>query len=541
MTTTLVLVAWMVVAAPPAAGPEPLAVEPDLVRLGQDVRFLADDALEGRGMGSPGLDVAAAYHEAAFRAAGLVPFESDGFRQRFSLAASLPDPRGSLELVAGDTRVSLRRLEQMVVVTHDPGAGAEVSAPVVYAGYFLDAPEHAWDDLKGLDVRGKVLLVEAGEPDSRPGGLFDGPDLTWHGRWVSKFDRAARLGAAGILIVHDDTGAGYGWDVVRNGWSREDFFVADDPTCALGVMGWVQGPAATTALQAFGHDRAALKAAAERRDFRPVALGATAVVRQAPTFRTVEAQNVVGLLPTSAPEAQGRYVVVSAHYDHMGVGPVVEGAPAADRIFNGAIDNCSASAGMLELARVLAPQRERLKVNVVFLAATAEEEGLLGSAWFVRHLPVPTTAILANLNFEMTTVWGPTDDVYAIGARHSDLEDVARKAAASLGLTLIPERDGEKGYAFRSDQLSFHRAGIPGAWLHEGVRPAPGNPLDVPALRRAYEQDDYHHPSDQVQDDWDLRGTAQIVAWAARMVDELGRRAEPPRFAPESPFARPSF
>ena len=530
--------ALLMLAAPSLA--EPLVVTPDLARLAMDVRFLSDDALEGRAVGSPGIEVAAAYHEAAFRALGLEPWLPEGYRQRFTLRAAQPDAAGTLEIAAGDRRVALDRPRRMVVVTRDPAA-REVTGDLVYAGYFIDAPEQGWDDLKGLDVRGRVLLVEAGEPDARPGGLFDGPDLTWHGRWVHKFDRAARLGAAGILIVHDEAGAGYGWDVVKTGWSREDLFTADDPTAHLGFMGWMTGDAAREVLAATGHDREALRTAAGERAFRPVALGGTATVRQAPAFREVQASNVVGVLRATSARARDRTIVVSAHFDHIGALPAPsddQGPAPTDRVFNGAVDNGSASAALLELARVLAPLRDRLNANVVFLAATAEEAGLLGSTWFVRHLPVPTEQVLANVNFEMTNVWGRTKDVYAIGARHSDLEEVGRRAAASLGLTLIPERDGEKGFAFRSDQLSFHRAGIPGAWLHEGLVPAPGNRLDVAAKRGDYEKNHYHHVSDEVRSDWDLSGTAQMVEWAAAIVDELGRRREPVRFSPESPFVR---
>ncbi|MBM4352606.1 MAG: M28 family peptidase [Deltaproteobacteria bacterium] len=594
-----------------AAGPAQSPARVDKAALEVDIRYLADDSLEGRGLGSPGLEAAAAYHEKIYRELGLEPFGGPSFRQPFSLVGSLPSPDTSIVVREGNgkgkrkdevggrgkgegkgevdgsgkgkgkgegrTETRERKLawqEDMVVVTHRRDAPAVVEAEAVYAGHFIEAPERGWDDVKGTDLAGKVLIVEINEPENRPGGLFDGTAMTWYGRWGYKFEHAARLGALGVLIIHDDVGAGYGWKVVRNGWSQEELFFAGAPTEKLAFMGWVTGGAGDRILALAGKDRSKLRVGAETRDFRPVPLGVTVRVKQAPSFRQADVANVVGLLRSPRKEAEGRYVVVSAHFDHMGMqtsppesstgpprgddAPTRAGGPGSpataagtpegaktpapvDRIYNGAVDNCSASAAMLATARTLAAHREELLVNVVFLAATAEEDGLLGSGWFVSHLPVPSSQVLANVNFEMTNVWGRTLDAYCISARHSDMEEICRQAAALEGMDLIEERDGEKGYPFRSDQHSFVKAGIPGVWLHEGVKSAPGAKHDVAARRVEYERNHYHQVTDNVRDDWDLEGTVQAVEWAVSIVEVLGRWKGVPGFAPESPFQRPAI
>ena len=540
----------------------------DQAALEADIRFLADDSLAGRALGSPGLDAAAGYHEKIFRELGMVPFSGEGFYQQFSLVGSLPSPDSAIVIASSPaaqrttsapSELSLRWQDDMVVVTHRRDVPALVEAEAVYAGHFVDAPELEWDDVKGTDLAGKVLIVEINEPDNRPGGMFEGTAMTWYGRWGYKFEHAARLGAAGVLIIHDDVGAGYGWPVVRNGWSREELFAAGASTEKLAFLGWVTGPVGDRILEMAGKERTAMRAAAQTREFRTVPLGLNVRVAQSPSFRQIAVSNVVGMLKSPRAEAENRYVVLSAHYDHIGVDTsrarpsgelsgqrpqdAADGEGGAstgveDRVYNGAVDNCSASAALLATARVLAARREDLDVNVVFLAATAEEDGLLGSDWFVNHLPVPRAHLLANVNFEMTNVWGRTLDAYCISARHSDMEPICREAAELAGMELIDERDGEKGYPFRSDQHSFVKAGIPGVWLHEGVRSAPGAKYDVAARRVDYEKNHYHQVTDNIRNDWDLEGTVQTVEWAVRLVEVLGRWEGVPGFGPRSPFQR---
>jgi hypothetical protein len=294
-----------------------------------------------------------------------------------------------------------------------------------------------------------LLLVEVNEPRNYPDGIFDGEDMTYYGRWTYKFEKASELGAAGIFSIHNTKRASYGWGAVRNSRSSE-IFLADKKN-NLYFQGWIHGEVADRALKAAGFDREELLARAETKEFEPVFLGLKARIRQKPVFRSVIAENVAGVVRGRAGEGEGRYIILSAHYDHLGRDTTKEG----DQIYNGAIENCSGSACLLALARYYAQKPKKLDVNLVFLAPSAEEEGLLGSEFFVRHLPFPKSSVLGNLDFQMALVWGETEDMYAIGGKHSELDDYCRQAAENLGLRYIPERLGELDCFFRSDQLSL--------------------------------------------------------------------------------------
>jgi len=497
------------------------------------IRFLSDDLLEGRAVGSQGLAIAALYQENHFRSLGLEPVFQGSYRQPFVLKGSQPDSEAGLEIFSDDANIQYKIYDDFVVNSHREDCPEGVEGELVYCGYLIQAPERNWDDLKGADLKGKVLLVEVNEPGNYPDGIFDGEDMTYYGRWTYKFEKASELGATGILIIHNTKGASYGWEVVRNSWSGESFFLPDKET-GLFFQGWLHKKAAVRALNAAGYDWKELVARAEKEDFRPVLLDLKVRVRQRPAFRSVATENVAGLLKGKHKDSKARFIILSAHYDHLGKDPDKE----EDRIYNGAVDNCSATASILALARYYAQQPEELKVNLVFLAATAEEEGLLGSDYFARHLPFPESSVLANFNFEMTNVWGETEDVYAIGAKHSDLDDFCQKAAENLGLNFIPERGGNFGFFFRSDQLSFARAGIPAVWLHEGLTSKGKDKDYILEKRKEYQKFKYHRVSDEIEEDWDLRGTVQITQWAQEIISLLSKTEDLPRFKESSSFRR---
>lgn len=497
------------------------------------IRNLSDDLLEGRAVGSRGIEIAARYHEDYFRTWGLEPAFEGSYRQTFPLKGAKPDPEASLEFVAPEVRLTPRLSEDFVVHSEREGAPREAAGEVVYAGFLIQAPERDWDDVKGADLRGKVLLVEVNEPGNRPGGIFDGEDMTYYGRWPYKFEKASELGAAGVLIVHETKGAAYGWDVVKNSWSNESFFLPEkDPR--LLFQGWISGETAENVFAAAGLDRKALRARAETAGFAPVPLGLMARVRQKPAFRTVEGFNVAGIVRARHREARGRMIVLSAHYDHLGRDESLKG----DQIYNGAVDNCSASAALLALAGASARNPERLKDDLCFVAVTGEEKLFLGSDHFTRHLPFPQETVVANINFEMTNVWGETEDAFAIGAKHSELDEVCRLAAGRMGLRTIPERNGPLGFFFRSDQLSFARAGIPGVWLHQGIVSKGPDKGFVQRMFEDYQRTKYHQVADELQPDWDLRGTLQIIGWAREIIAVLGDRETLPQFHPTSSFRR---
>jgi Zn-dependent M28 family amino/carboxypeptidase len=497
------------------------------------IRFLSDDLLEGRAVGSRGLELAALYQEQYFRQLGLEPAFAGSYRQTFDLRGCTPDPKAALTAVVGAKTIPLETLNDIVIRSFREDTPPRVAGELVYVGFGIQAPERDWDDLKGTDVKGKVLLVEINEPGNFPGGIFDGEAMTYYGRWVYKFEKAAELGAAGCLIIHNTKGAAYGWEVARVPWMRESFFLPDKPQ-SLFFQGWVSGPAADRLCVAAGLDRAAMTAAAETKDFKPVSLGIKVEAAQRCAFRSVPTSNIAGILRGTGSGAEEKFIVLSAHYDHLGRDLKRTG----DQIFNGAVDNCSASATMLALARYYREAVAKPKATLVFAAVTAEEENLLGSDYFVRHMPFPAAATLANINFEMTGVWGESEDVYGIGAAHSDLNEIVARAAAVLGLRYIPERDTELGYFFRSDQISFARGGIPAVWIHEGIASRTKGPDYLIGKRADYVKNKYHKVVDEIEPDWDLSGTIQIARWAEEIIKILDASPAIPQFKPTSSFRR---
>jgi Zn-dependent M28 family amino/carboxypeptidase len=500
------------------------------------IRYLSSDQLEGRAVGTKGIELAARYQEDYFRTMGLEPAFGTSFRQTFPLKGSRPDPKASFEVSGTNVALAPALWDEFVVRTEREDAPAEASGELVYCGYLVQAPERSWDDIKGVDLTGKVLLVEINEPGNRPGGVFDGEDMTYYGRWPYKYEKAEALGASGVLIIHDTKGAAYGWDVLRASWGNESFFLPDREPRLL-FEGWTTGETANRILAAAKLDRKALREKAETPDFTPVPLGLKATVRQHRVYQKVEGVNVAGIVRAKHPAARKRTIILSAHYDHFGKDETLQG----DQIYNGAVDNCSASAALLATAGYYAQRPEKLKDDLCFVAVTAEEQLVLGSDYFARHLPFGKDKVVADINFEMTNVWGETEDVFAIGAKHSDLDAVCREAAEKLGLRYIPERNGELGFFYRSDQISFARAGIPGVWLSQGITAKGPDKGLVQRKFEDYRKTKYHKVTDEIQPDWDLRGALQIIDWARGIIAILQEREALPQFVPTSSFKRASL
>jgi Zn-dependent M28 family amino/carboxypeptidase len=510
---------------------EPVKVD----EIAAHINYLSSDQMEGRAVGTKGIELAARYHEDYFRTMGLEPAFGTTYRQTFPLKGSRPDPLASLDISGPGVALAPVLWDEFVIRTEREDAPAEASGELVYCGYLVQAPERSWDDVKGVDLAGKVLLVEVNEPGNRPNGVFDGEDMTYYGRWPYKYEKGAELGAAGVLIIHDTKGAAYGWDVLRASWGNEAFFDPDRERRLL-FEGWTSGETADRVLAAAKLDRKALREKAETPDFAPVPLGLKATVRQHREFRTVDGVNVAGIVRAKHPASSGRTIVLSAHYDHFGKDETLQG----DQIYNGAVDNCSASAALLATAGFYAQRPDKLKDDLCFVAVTAEEQLILGSSYFARHLPFKKDSVVADINFEMTNVWGETEDVFAIGARHSELDAVCREAAEKMGLRYTPERNGELGFFYRSDQISFARAGIPGVWLSQGiVAKGPDKGL-VQRKFEDYRRTKYHKVTDEIQPDWDLRGAVQIVDWARGIIAILQERKDLPQFVPTSSFKRES-
>lgn len=506
--------------APPAVAPAapcaPAPVTP--AELAGHLRFLSDDLLEGRGPGTRGDRLTQGYIEAAFRSNGLAPAFGGGFRQEVPIRVVTPDPRTTLRFSGASGNAPAGRFgEDFVVAFPRPEAAGTVRAEVVFAGYGIEAKEHSWDDFKGADVKGKVLLLLSGEPGGDDPAVFGGKALTRHGRWRTKLEVAARRGAAGVLFVHTREGAGYGWEVVRNGWTRPVAF--DAASAVLSLEGWLTEAVAARAVSAAGESLGELRGAAGRPDFRPRPLPITVDASGVPKYDTVVSANVAGIVRGAGGPA-APVVVVSAHHDHLGLGTTESG----DGIYNGAMDNGSALAILLALSRRFGARPGTLPVDVLFLAPAAEEAGLLGSERFVAQPPVPLARISACLNLEMSAVWGPARDVVAIGAGESALAEVVGAVAAREGLRVAPEPAPDQGFFFRSDQYAFAKAGVPGIWIDLGddlVDTPPGTGL---ARREEYRARRYHRPSDQFDPKWELTGTAQLARFVELLVEEIGAR-----------------
>ena len=482
------------------------ALSADAIRA--DTRTLASDEFLGRGPGHAGGDRAAEFISEQFRAAGLEPVDGSYF-QTVPMIGTTSDPstvRLSFQGPSGSVRPTY--LDDFVFNAGDPaGAPVNVSAEVVFVGYGISAPENDWDDFGDVDVEGKVLLILVNDPPapaSEP-DLFGGRAMTYYGRWTYKYEEAARQGAAGALIVHETGPAGYPWSVVRGGWSGEQFALPPDPSGPPPVpfLGWVSRETASELLAAGGYDFEDLKSRAASRDFQAVETGVNASAAVQSSSREVETMNVVGLLPGSV--RPDEIITVTSHYDHFGVGETIDG----DSIYNGAYDNASGTALLMEMARALAARTPAPERSVLFIATAAEEQGLLGAKWYVQSPLRPLAQTVAEVNVDGANLWGETDDVIAQGAERSELGAFVRARADEMGLTIMPDAEPEKGFFFRSDHFPFALAGVPSLYIEHG-RAYRGRPEGWgDSIQTEYTALHYHAPSDEFSEDFVFEGAVQ--------------------------------
>lgn len=523
----LVLAVGMALWAAAAVGQEPARTRFEPAAFEAHTRFLASDLLEGRGIGTRGSELAVAYVESVLRAAGLFPAYGASFLQPVPMTAHTGDPAARLVAEAGRVRARLRPGEDFVAINYAlPEAG--VSSELLFVGYGISAPDRGWDDYAGTDVRGRLLLAFVNEPGRDDPRRFGGRALTIHGRWTEKLAVAARHGAAGMLLIHNELDAGYGWHIPTGSMQREKYSLVDDPSL-VPCAGWIAEPAIGTLLHAAGLRLEDLREAAEQEGFRPRTLPIRVSLQARRSTRAVVGHNVVGVLPGGRPGT----VVLSAHHDHLGIGSEVRG----DRIYNGAVDNGTALAVLLTLAQGLAATPAATRPTLVFAAVDAEEEGLLGSTLYTRRPAVPLDDTLAAINFEMTNPWGRTRDLMAIGGELSELGALVARAATRHGLRVAPDPAPEQGFFFRSDQLAFARAGVPAIWLDGGVDYEGRPPGWGEARRVRYRVEGYHQPADEVGDDWDWRGLQQLAEITVDLIDEIAT-AGAVRWTPGSGYAR---
>jgi Zn-dependent M28 family amino/carboxypeptidase len=499
------------------------------------LRFLASDLLEGRAPATRGGRLATEYIASQLRAAGVEPGADGSYFQRVPIDIVGADPASMRVAASGKASATLRFPDDVVVWAGSAVEQSGAAGELVFAGYGASAPEYNWNDFKDVDVKGKILLVLVNDPPAPQGepALFGGRAMTYYGRWPYKFEEAERRGAAGALIVHTTERAGYPWHTVVGSWASEQRMLPRDSVLppALGFRGWITDSAATALLAQAGLDLERLRTMASSRDFRPMPTGITLDIGFRNRVAHLESENVVGVVKGRDSRLSAQYVSLSAHWDHFGIGTPVDG----DSIYNGALDNASGVADLLAVARAAA-SAPRPRRSLLFVFVTAEESGLLGSAYFAERPTVPIDAIIANLNVDGGNLLGRTRDLNVLGDTKSTLGPLLAKQIASSGMRISPEEHPERGHFYRSDHFSFAKAGVPAVSIGAGT-----DVIGKPAGWGAAQDEDYtahryHQPSDAYRPDFDLTGAVQLSQIVLRFALSLANAPGVPEWNKDAEF-----
>ena len=498
--------------AQPAAAAVPVEAiaAVDTATIMRHIRVLAADSLMGRLPGTAGEEKTVAYLEGEFKALGLKPGNTDGsYLQQVPLVGITVQGTPTLTFAKGTARQTLKWRDDYVAWTkHMAPAASLDNSELVFVGYGVEAPEFGWDDFKGVDVTGKTLVMLVNDPPLADTAQFGGKRMTYYGRWTYKYEQGMRHKAAGVLLVHQTGRAGYPFTVVQGKTSEQfDLVTPDRNMGRSAIEGWITSDRAQALFALAGQNFDSLLARAATKGFRPVPLGVTASVRLENRLRTVDSRNVVARLEGSDPVLKHEYVIYTAHWDHFGIGEKVKG----DSIYNGAADNASGTAALLTIAKAFAVMKTPPKRSILFLSVTAEEQGLLGSQYYVVTPIYPLAKTLAAINMDGLNTWGPTSDVLVIGLGASELDDYAAAAAAEQGRVLKGDAEPEKGFYYRSDHFNFAKQGVPAFDPESGVAYI-GKPAGYGMQKRdEYTAHDYHQPQDEIKPDWDLTGAVQDV------------------------------
>ena len=491
------------------------------------VGFLASDLLEGRGPATPGDLLAQQYLATQFEGMGLKPAGSDGtWFQRVDLVGVNGAPQTLVFSGPGGKKVTLKFSEDFIAVAGSQESNSKVdNAEVVFVGYGIQAPEYQWDDYKGVDMKGKVLLMMNNDPEDDP-ALFAGRTRLWYGRWDYKYEKALKLGAAGVIIIHTTPSAGYPWQVVQTSWSGEQFDLPTEGTVPLQMKGWTTEDATRKLTALAGQDLDALRKAAVSRDFKPVPLGVTLTTSFKSVVQKKATANVLGLLPGSDPELSKQWVIYTAHHDHLG--RKASAKAGEDEIYNGAVDNASGVAAMLTVARAITSMPKAPKRSILFAAVAAEEQGLLGSQFLVEHPPLPVGQMAIDINIDGINIWGKTKDVSVIGLGKSTIDQTITRLAKAQGRVVKPDELSDRGFFYRSDQFNFAKLGVPAAYFSSG-----NDYLGRPEgwgkqMREQWEQEHYHQPSDQLQPSWNLEGAIEDVTLYLQLGLEIANAPKMP-------------
>ena len=494
---------------PPVAIAAFQKIDPEHIRA--HVRFLSHDLLEGRGTGQRGGDIAAEYIATQFWLYGLKAAGDNGsFFQKVPMVGITPAPETTFELAPNKGEpLKLKPLDQYVGYDQTQQPSNNIDAEIVYVGYGIEAPEYNWDDYKGTDVRGKVLLMLVNEPSSNDPNFFKGRALTYYGRWTYKYEEAARKGAVGAILIHKSEMASYPWEVVRNSNSGEKSYLKSDRP-QLKAASWIQLDVAKELAEKSGMDLDKMMADAQSRDFRPVPLTAKLEAHMVSKVRPFSSNNVIATLPGSDRNLQSEAIMYTAHYDHLGIRPDMPG----DNIYNGARDNATGCGILLELARVFAQAQSRPRRSIIFASVTAEEQGLLGSEYLGKHPPIPAGRISLDLNFDDVPPLGSPEEVEVSGSERTTFYPTVEAMAKEFRLGIRPDSHPEAGHFYRSDHFSMARVGVPSFSINEGMK-YKGHSTDW-GMQQAEEftNKHYHQPSDEYSPSMDFTGDAAIARFA---------------------------
>ena len=506
------------------------------------IKTLASDEFEGRSPGTKGEELSIKYISDQFRSIGLKPGNPDGsYFQEVPLAGITSEPKMVLA-VAGKPPVELKYPDDFVASSARLQPEIKIdNSDLVFVGYGVVAPEYGWDDYKGVDVRGKTILMlindpavpDPKDPSKLDEKMFKGKAMTYYGRWTYKYEIAAQKGAAAAIIIHETEPAAYPWQVVRSSWAKENFEL-DNPNKnadAVSARSWITIDVAKKLFADCAQDFDALKRSAVTKDFRPVALNARANIDIKQALRSFKSHNVIGKFEGADPALKDEYIIYTAHWDHLGRHPELQG----DQIFNGAVDNSSGDAAVIALASAFPKAGSPPRRSILFMCTTAEEAGLLGAKWYAEHPLYPLEKTLADINIDSMNVWGKARDIEDVSYGFSTMDDALAATAQRQGRKAIPNSRPEKGAIYRADNFEFSKAGVPSLYIGKGEH-LMSRPENGPLRSDEFDLKDYHQVTDEVHADWDLSGAVQDVDLLFEVGYQVANADKFPEWKPTSEF-----
>src|SRR5437660_4374801 len=505
------------------------------------IKVLASDEFEGRAPGTKGEELSVKYITDQFKQIGLKPGNPDGtYIQEVPLAGIKSKPRMSIAI--GDKTIDLKYPDDFIASSARLQPEIKIDkSDVIFVGYGVVAPEYGWDDYKDADVRGKTLLMLIGDPpvpdpkdpSKLDNKMFKGKAMTYYGRWTYKYEIAAQKGAAAAIIIHETESAAYPWQVVKSSWAKENFEL-DNPNKnmdAVSARSWITLDIAKKLFADCGQDFDALKTSAITKEFRPMALNAQANIEIKQQIRSFKSHNVIGKLEGDDPKLRDEYIIYTAHWDHLGRHPELQG----DQIFNGAIDNASGVASVIQLAVAFTKLNPPPKRSVLFMAQTAEEAGLLGAKFYAEHPLYPLNKTLADINLDSMNVWGKARDIEDQTLGFSTLDDLLAAAAKGQGRSAIPDSRPDKGKIYRADNFEFSKVGLPSLYIGKGEHLL-SRPETAPLRSDEFDSTDYHQVTDEIRPDWDLSGAVQDVQLLFEVGYQVANDDKFPEWKPRSEF-----